>query len=149
MHGPKGSRRKNIVNCTTLRRCEFHRFIGRKLYASHTIFIPIRLATHITVDIYYRTEHSRGGRPTTRGQCYAVLFRWPIQVAKSWAPYQEDPKAKWELGVELYARFFSRYPDLVPHFRDVDIDSLSNHLAETIESVALAFQDIREVRDTT
>lgn len=52
----------------------------------------------------------------------------------------------WAIGVEFYTRLFARYPNIVPLFRGADMDSLSKHLALTLDVVAQSFGDMWSVR---
>ena len=72
----------------------------------------------------------------------------PPQLAKSWLPYSNNPHARWALGVEVYARVFSRHPDIIPLFRCADMDSLSKRLSDVLQIVAMSFGDMWTVKKT-
>ncbi|CAN0467014.1 unnamed protein product, partial [Laminaria digitata] len=60
------------------------------------------------------------------------------QLAKSWLPYSKNSNSKWAIGVEVYSRLFSRHPEIVPLFRCADMDSLSKHLSDLLQIVAMS-----------
>lgn len=78
--------------------------------------------------------------------CIDPDFAPSSQLAKSWLLYSNNPNAKWALGVEVYARLFSRHPEIVPLFRCADMDSLSKRLSDLLQIVAMSFGDMWTVR---
>ncbi|CAM9914530.1 unnamed protein product, partial [Hapterophycus canaliculatus] len=60
-------------------------------------------------------------------------------VRSSWEPLAKSPRLKWAVGVEFYAAIFMKHPDLMPHFRGADMDSLSKRFGEALELVATSF----------
>lgn len=73
----------------------------------------------------------------------------PLQLVDSWSPYASDTQEKLALGLEVYERLFSQYPDLVPSFQGVDMIVLSKQVTDILENVVKGFGDMWSVSRNT